>query len=204
MWNPNSISLFTLIFSILASSGELLRPAFYSIALLKRFIHLKAFVLLAFASILSSYFLWFFNLYAGWIGYYSIHETIFIFLLSGILIYARFIEPHMVRVDVHQYRLNPDRRFAKPVKVALIADLHMVFSGHERQLKIIVKKLNEQQPDLVVVAGDWTYEPEDKLVQELSVLKDIKSSVYSVQGTMTKQYSRSAYSTIIKRCTSLQ
>lgn len=22
----------------------------------------------------------------------------------------------MVRVDVHQYRLNPDRRFAKPVK----------------------------------------------------------------------------------------
>lgn len=73
-------------------------------------------------------------------GYYSIHQTIFIFLLSGILIYARFIEPHMVRVDVHQYRLNPDRRFNKPVKVALIADLHIgLFSGHERQLKIIVK-----------------------------------------------------------------
>lgn len=92
----------------------------------------------------------------------------------------------MVRVDVHQYRLNPDRHFAKPVKVALIADLHIgLFSGHERQLKIIVKKLNEQQPDLVVVAGDWTYEPEDKLVQELSVLKDIKAPVYSVPGTMT-------------------
>ena len=48
----------------------------------------------------------------------------------------------MVRVDVHQYRLNPDRHFAKPVKVALIADLHIgLFSGHERQLKIIVKSL---------------------------------------------------------------
>ncbi len=54
--------------------------------------------------------------------------------------------------------------------------------------KIIVKKLNEQKPDLVVVAGDWTYEPEDKLVQELSVLKDIQAPVYSVPGNHDEQY----------------
>ena len=49
----------------------------------------------------------------------------------------------------------------RPVKLVLIADLHIgLFSGHERQLKIIVEKINLQQPDLVVVAGDWTYEPE--------------------------------------------
>ncbi|QBZ99633.1 metallophosphoesterase [Acinetobacter nosocomialis] len=189
MWNPNSIIFcFYFIFSILALWGiveawvhqsrtETIHP-------FKAFVHLLAFYL--------SYLLiplWFFNLYAGWMGYYSIHQTIFIFLLSGILIYARFIEPHMVRVDVHQYRLNPDRRFNKPVKVALIADLHIgLFSGHERQLKIIVKKLNEQKPDLVVVAGDWTYEPEDKLVQELSVLKDIQAPVYSVPGNHDEQY----------------
>lgn len=131
--------LFLLYFSILALWGiaeawthqsrtETIHP-------FKAFVHLLAFYL--------SYLLiplWFFNLYAGWMGYYSIHQTIFIFFLSGILIYARFIEPHLVRVDVHQYRLNSDRRFNKPVKVALIADLHIgLFSGHERQLKIIVK-----------------------------------------------------------------
>ncbi len=38
------------------------------------------------------------------------------------------------------------------------------------------------------MAGDWTYEPEDKLVQELSVLKDIKAPVYSVPGNHDEQY----------------
>ncbi|MGK3628366.1 metallophosphoesterase, partial [Acinetobacter sp. A11] len=83
----------------------------------------------------------------------------------------------------------PDRSFDKPVKVALIADLHIgLFSGHERQLKTIVRKLNEQQPDLVVVAGDWTYEPEDRLIEELSVLKEIQAPVYSVPGNHDEQY----------------
>ncbi|MCP5928309.1 metallophosphoesterase, partial [Klebsiella pneumoniae] len=82
-----------------------------------------------------------------------------------------------------------DRSFDKPVKVALIADLHIgLFSGHERQLKTIVRKLNEQQPDLVVVAGDWTYEPEDRLIEELSVLKEIQAPVYSVPGNHDEQY----------------
>lgn len=40
----------------------------------------------------------------------------------------------------------------------------------------------------MVVAGDWTYEPEDKLVQELSVLKDIQAPVYSVPGNHDEQY----------------
>lgn len=189
MWNPNSIIFcFYFIFSILAlwgiSEAWIHQSRTETIHPFKAFVHLLAFYL--------SYLLiplWFFNLYAAWIGYYSIHQGIFIFFLSGVLIYARFIEPHLVRVDTHQYRLNPDRSFNKPVKVALIADLHIgLFSGHERQLKTIVKKLNEQQPDLVVVAGDWTYEPENRLIQELSVLKEIQAPVYSVPGNHDEQY----------------
>jgi hypothetical protein len=30
------------------------------------------------------------------------------------------------------------------------------------------------QPDFVVVAGDWTYEPENKLAEELAILKRFK------------------------------
>jgi hypothetical protein len=41
-----------------------------------------------------------------------------------------------------------------------------------------------QQPDLVVVAGDWTYEPEDKLVQELEYLKKFKLQFIQFLGTM--------------------
>lgn len=150
----------------------------------KAFIHLLTFYL--------SYLLiplWFFSLYAGWSDYYSLHQSTFVFLLSSLLIYARFIEPHIVQVKHHQYRLHPDREFTKPVKLAVVADMHVgLFSGHERQLKTIVKKLNQQQPDLVVVAGDWTYEPENRLVQELAILREIHAPVYSVPGNHDEQY----------------
>ncbi len=134
--------------------------------------------------------LWFFfSVYAGIQGYYSIHEAIFVFLVSAVLSYARFIEPHLIQVKTTKYQIHPDRRLLKPVKIALIADLHIgLFSGHERQLKQIVKKLNLQNPDIVVVAGDWTYEPENKLVEELAVLKEICAPVYSVNGNHDEQY----------------
>ncbi len=48
--------------------------------------------------------------------------------------------------------------------------------------------LQELQPDIVVVAGDWTYEPENRLIQELSVLKEIQAPVYSVPGNHDEQY----------------
>ena len=60
----------------------------------KAFCHLLAFYL---AYLLIP--LVFFSIYAGWIGYYSIHESIFIFVISAVLSYARFIEPHLIRVE---------------------------------------------------------------------------------------------------------
>lgn len=151
----------------------------------KAFIHLLAFYL--------SYLLiplFFFSIFAGWIGYFSIHQSVFIFLLSSLLIYARFIEPHLIKINPIQYKLSVENEtFTRPIKVALIADLHIgLFSGHERQLRMIVEKINQQQVDFVVVAGDWTYEPENKLVEELAILKQIKVPVYSVNGNHDEQY----------------
>ena len=150
----------------------------------KAFVHLLAFYL--------SYLLiplFFFSIFAGWIGYFSLHQSIFVFLLSGLLIYARFIEPHSIKINHVQYTLSSDQPFARPVRVALIADLHIgLFSGHERQLRMIVDKINQQKPDFVVVAGDWTYEPENKLAEELVVLKNIQAPVYSVNGNHDEQY----------------
>ena len=150
----------------------------------KAFIHLLAFYL--------SYLLWplwGFSVYAGWTELFSLHQAIFVFLLSSVLIYARFIEPHLVLVKTLHYQFNPEQPFQRPVRIALIADLHIgLFSGHERQLKIIVEKINQQNPDLVVVAGDWTYEPENKLSDELKVLQQIKVPIYSVTGNHDEQY----------------
>ena len=189
MWDFNSIIFyFYLIFVVLAiwavSQAWRSQACTETIHPFKAFVHLLVFYL--------SYLLFplvIFTLYAGWSGYFSLHQSVFIFLLSVFLIYARFIEPHLVQVRQHQYRLNPNQPFAKPVKVALIADLHVgLYSGHERQLRIIVEKLNQAQPDIVVVAGDWTYEPEHKLAEELQVLRQIQAPVYSVPGNHDEQY----------------
>ena len=150
----------------------------------KAFVHLLAYYL---SYLLIPLFV--FSLIAGFIGYYSWHEALFIFLITGVMIYARFIEPHRIQVQHTQYQINPNQALSKPVKIALIADLHIgLFSGREKQLKLIVEKLNQQAPDLVVVAGDWTYEPENKLVQELAILKEIQAPVYSVNGNHDEQY----------------
>ncbi|MFW2078557.1 metallophosphoesterase [Acinetobacter sp. ULE_I010] len=150
----------------------------------KSFVHLLAFYL--------SYLLiplLFFSIYAGWMDIFSLHQSIFIFLLSSLLIYARFIEPHTVHVQHLHYQFDQNKPFQKPIKVALLADLHIgLFSGHERQLKSIVKKVNLEQPDFVVVAGDWTYEPENKLAEELAILKEIQAPIYSVNGNHDEQY----------------
>ncbi|QIO05116.1 metallophosphoesterase [Acinetobacter shaoyimingii] len=150
----------------------------------KSFVHLLAFYLsyLLFPLII-------FTLYAGYTAVFSLHESVFIFLLCCVLIYARFIEPQLVKINRITYKLSSDQAFKQPVKIALIADLHVgLFSGDERQLRTIVDKINAEKPDAVVVAGDWTYEPENKLAEELAVLKEIQAPVYSVNGNHDEQY----------------
>ncbi|MBF7691463.1 metallophosphoesterase [Acinetobacter pollinis] len=110
-------------------------------------------------------------------------------LLSIIFIYARFIEPNWLRTKHTSYQLDSQHPFHQPFKIALIADLHIgLFSGHEKQLETIVKIINKERPDIVVVAGDWTYEPENTLAEELSILKQIDVPVYSVLGNHDEEY----------------
>lgn len=150
----------------------------------KAYVHLLAFYV--------SYLLWplmLFNVYATYSQYYSLHQSVFIHSLTLILIYARFVEPNRLRVQRHRHRLNPDAALQRPVTVVLIADLHVgLFSGHEQQIRRIAQKINQIQPDFVVVSGDWTYEPEQQLAHDLAALKTIQAPVYSVPGNHDEQY----------------
>lgn len=150
----------------------------------KAFIHLLAFY--------QSYLLFpliVFSVVGEYLDYFSMAQSISIFILSAVLIYARFVEPNWIQVKTTQYNLNSEKSFDRPFKIALIADLHVgLFSGHEEQLKKVVKKINAAQPDIVVVAGDWTYEPENSLADELYMLKAIQAPIYSVTGNHDEQY----------------
>lgn len=204
MWTTNSVILcFYISFAVLAIWG--IAQAWISqsrtetIHPFKSFVHLLAFYLsyLLFPMLL-------FSAYSGWYGTYSLHQSVFICVLSTVLIYARFIEPHFIKIHQMKYKLSSTTNgFKKPVRVALIADLHVgLFSGHERQLKHVVQKINQQQPDFVVVAGDWTYEPENRLEQELAILKQIQAPIYSVNGNHDEQYPGPPIQALLQRALS--
>lgn len=128
-------------------------------------------------------------LYLTWTDKLSWFWGISFAIIVGCCIYARFIEPYCLRVQYHTKSafLNHQTEHSS-VKIALIADLHIgLFSGHQRQLKRIVHQLNQIQPDFVLVAGDWTYEPYDTLIDDLKILKDIQCPVYSVLGNHDEQ-----------------
>lgn len=138
----------------------------------------------------------FFPLWA-WVAYWAVFGelslwfAIPIIVLLSVCIYARFIEPKMLRVQYHQraHFLVHQSNEAPRVKIALIADLHIgLFSGHCTQLEKIIKKINEINPDMVLVAGDWTYEPFNTLQDDLQIFKQLNMPVYSVLGNHDEEH----------------
>ena len=151
---------------------------------------MKAFILLLVFYSCYMLFPWYLLIFWQWqLGELSHFHALSVLLMVSVLIYARFIEPYTVVVKHRRLQIDARQPLKKTLKIALLADLHIgLYSGRERQLKQIVAKVNQQQPDFVVVSGDWTYEPENRLLQELTILKDINCPVYSVNGNHDEQY----------------
>ena len=75
----------------------------------------------------------------------------------------------------------------KKLRIALVADLHMGYNIGTPHLKQMVEKINKENPDLVVIAGDIfdnEYEALDDPKQIIKVLKQLKSKygIYAVYG----------------------
>ena len=164
--------------------------AWYSASLTETTQPLKAFILLSLYYWSYLLFPWLFLTVWQWYdAKINTIQAISMLFIAGILIYARFIEPYSIVVQHTELKLDEQKALTKSLKIALIADLHIgLYSGREKQLKLIVEKINQQQPDFVVVSGDWTYEPEQSLVQELAVLRQLQAPVYSVNGNHDEQY----------------
>jgi predicted MPP superfamily phosphohydrolase len=139
--------------------------------------------MLVFYGIYMFYLLIPYVLWQWWIDARGGLSTIVLVLFSALMIYSRFIEPNRLVSHLTQIRLDHPAHPTKPIRLALIADLHVgLFSGGRRQLEQIVDAINLAKPDLVVVAGDWTYEAGEHLLQKLAPLAAIKAPVYSVPG----------------------
>lgn len=93
-----------------------------------------------------------------------------------LLCYARFIEPHelVVRRTVIPAPIDLD--------IALVADTHEGIFTRTGKLEQLVRKLNALHVDMVLIAGDLTYDPPHDLAAALAPLRHVDKPVYVVLG----------------------
>ena len=104
----------------------------------------------------------------------------FCLLLAG---YSYFVEPN--RLEVNRYVVQDEQ--IKGVKIVFASDFHVKPYGQKR-LDMIVEKINAENPDLVVSAGDFvcghtrhSTMPIEQIAQTLGKIK-AKSGFYTVLG----------------------
>lgn len=98
--------------------------------------------------------------------------------------YATFVEPRMIAIveyDIVSEQL-PDAFDGK--RVALITDIHHGTRGSCNLLERIVRKTNEQSPDLILLGGDYSCEQTETLVECFAKLSELDAplGVYAVLG----------------------
>lgn len=109
--------------------------------------------------------------------------TLLLLVPGLIFVWARFIEPQMIRVQ--ETRLAGTGIEAR---IALISDIHLGVYKDRAFLDRVVDRLSTLQVDAVAIAGDFTYEPRDRAFDVLfSPLARLDMPVYAVLGNHDQQ-----------------
>lgn len=98
--------------------------------------------------------------------------------------YGSFIEPKILTVKETNIPLvSFDKSFptAGRVRIALVSDFHMGWWKDEKWTKQVVEKINGENPELVLIAGDFILS-KMKDASELGPLADFNAPVYAVLG----------------------
>ena len=102
---------------------------------------------------------------------------VLLLLICLLGIWVRFVEPQLLFVRETSIHVGFTSR------IAVISDLHLGPLKSEKFLRRVIQRMNTLDVDYVLVAGDWTYEPEtedlDRLFQPFA---ELKIPVYGVLG----------------------
>ncbi|HXS73681.1 MAG TPA: metallophosphoesterase [Rhodanobacteraceae bacterium] len=90
--------------------------------------------------------------------------------------WARFVEPNILVVRTTMVPAPID------LNIALVADVHVGLFTRPDKLRQMVRKLNAMHVDLVLFAGDLTYDPPRDLRAALSPLRELNKPMYAVLG----------------------
>ena len=97
-------------------------------------------------------------------------------LLSLLFIWTRFVEPNLIRVQVTEIQSHQLQK-----RIAVISDMHLGIYKGALFMRRVVDKLNALKPDMVLIAGDFSYHPTD-FNELIAPLNEIKAPVYAVLG----------------------
>ena len=116
---------------------------------------------------------------------YKIVGFISILILSFITIYGT-INSDIIHTTKYEVNVNKKCKI-KHLNIVMIADLHLGYNKGIKMVKNMVKKINKEKPDIVLITGDIfdnSYDSLDKPKEMIKELKKIKTKygVYSVYG----------------------
>ncbi|TSO26100.1 metallophosphoesterase [Lactobacillus sp. LL6] len=95
---------------------------------------------------------------------------VLILIITCCMFYAIKIEPHRLTVDHTSLNQNNGSR---PLKIVQFSDVHVKSNFTYHDLDKIVKKINDQNPDVVIYSGDL-YDHYDKYNDDQHVIEELK------------------------------
>ncbi|MFI3176829.1 MAG: metallophosphoesterase [Eubacteriales bacterium] len=105
----------------------------------------------------------------------------FIMICVGLLyVYARYIEPNTLIVVTE---VMAAERLEKDMRVVLFADTHIGELYDQTKLESIVAKINQQEPDIVIFAGDFfdSYQRDMDLIDKAYIIEQL-SEITATEG----------------------
>ena len=109
-------------------------------------------------------------------------QSLAILSLLGIPIcgQAMFVEPFRLQLERATVLLPNSRQGSSPIKIAVLADLQVGHvSSYERS---VVDRLLEQQPDIILIPGDFHQMEDDEFELELPALRSLLEKLRAPGG----------------------
>jgi len=107
----------------------------------------------------------------------SLYFVLVFFIL--LFIYARFVEPNLIKIDYETIDLNGK---GNGLKVIVAGDFHIGLFSSQAKLKRIVDRINTLDGDLVLIPGDFVFKLAIDNFSEFTELKKIKLPLAVVLG----------------------
>ncbi|MEZ5998866.1 MAG: metallophosphoesterase [Hyphomonas sp.] len=122
---------------------------------------------------------WIMIRHAGWKRW----AAVVLLAITGMFVWARFIEPHELKVHRETIVLPGATGKSPSIRIALFSDTHLGMFGNAMPMDRIVAHINAEAVDAVFLAGDITYYPEpDEIAPLLAPLGDLDALLYVVLG----------------------